>query len=76
MLVYQNIMFDRYYCIKSFFHLKKFGKKHLEKVGVFLYNFDGAQKHEKSMRFESFCSRAKTNAIQKSLNYVQCYSRY
>ena len=41
MLVYQKTMFDRYYCIKSFCHLKT-----LEKRKLFLYYYNEAQKHE------------------------------
>ena len=38
MLVYQKTMFDRYYCIRSFYHLKT-----LENASKRSYN--GAQKH-------------------------------
>ena len=43
MLVYQKTMFDRYYCIKSFCHLKIL-KYCFEKLILYYYN--GAQKHE------------------------------
>ena len=43
MLAYQKTMFDRYYCIKSFCHLKTLEKR-FEKI--FLYYCNGTQKHE------------------------------
>ena len=46
MLVYQKTMFDRYYCIKSFFW------KNASKSS-FLYYFYDAQKHEGSVDFEN-----------------------
>ena len=52
MLVYQKTIFDRYYCIKSFCHLKT-----LEKSS-YLYYYNGAQ-----VGFENACSRAKTYVI-------------
>ena len=69
MLVYQKTMFDRYYCIKSFCHLKTLESS-------FLYIFNGAQKHEGFVGFEKACSRAKTYVILTSLNYVHFYARY
>ena len=49
MLVHQKTMFDRYYCIKSFCHLKT-----LEKAlkSSFLYYYNDAQKHEGFVGFE------------------------
>ena len=73
MLVYQKTMFDRYYCIKSFCHLKTFEKR-FKKFILFYYN--GAQKHEEFVGFEEVCSRAKTYVILTSLNYVHFYARY
>ena len=55
MLVYQKTMFDRYYCIKSFIHLKTLGKR-FEKFILYYYN--GTQKHEGFVGFENACSRA------------------
>ena len=48
--MYQKTMFDRYYCIKSFCHLKT-----LENASksLFLYYYNGAQKHEGSVCFKS-----------------------
>ena len=56
--MYQKTMFDRYYCIKSFCHLKTL-EKCFENV-PFLYYYNGAQKHEELVGFENACSRAKT----------------
>ena len=73
LVVYQKTMFDRYYCIKSFCHLKT-----LENASKnsFLYYYNGAQKHEGFVGFEKVCSRAKTYVILMSLNYVHFYARY
>ena len=73
MLVYQKTMFDRYYCIKSFCHLKS-----LENTlkSSFLYYYNGAQKHEGFVGFEKACSRAKTYVILMSLNYIHFYAHY
>ena len=73
MLVYQKTRFDRYYCIKSFCHLKTL-EKSFEKI--ILYNYNGAQKHEGFVGFEKACSRAKTYVILTSLNNVYFYTRY
>ena len=64
MLMYQKTMFDRYYCIQSFCHLKT-----LENAlkSSFLYYYYGAQKHEGFVGFEKACSRAKTCVILASL---------
>ena len=64
MLVYQRTMFDRYYCIKSFCHLKNFGKNTLK--SYFLYYYSGLQKHEAFIGFENACARAATYLILKS----------
>ena len=72
MLEYQK-NYDRYYCIKSFFCLKTL-EKHFEKFILYYYN--GAQKHEGFLGFENACSRAKTNVILTSLNYVHFYAHY
>ena len=61
MLVYQKTMFDCYYCIKSFCHLKT-----LEK-GYFLYYYNGVQKHKSFIGFENPSSRATTYVILTSL---------
>ena len=72
-LMYQKTMFDRYYCIKSFCHLKT-----LEKASnsSFLYYNNGAQKHEVFVSFENACFRVKTYVILTSLNYVHFYAHY
>ena len=67
-------MFDRYYCIKSFCHLKTL-KKNLRKVHFCIY-YNGAQKHEGFVGFENACYRAKAYIILKSLNYVHIYAPY
>ena len=66
-------MFDLYYCIKSFCHLKTLEKS---SKSSFLYYNNGAQKHEGFVCFEKACSRAKTYVILTSLNYVHFYTRY
>ena len=73
MLVYQKIMFDRYYCIQSFCHLKT-----LENAlkSSFLIYFNGTQKHEGFVGFENACSRAKTYVILTPLNYGLFYAGY
>ena len=71
MFVYQKTMFDRYYCIKSFWHLKTLEKR-FEKFILDCYN--GAQKHEGFVGFENACSRAETYVIITSLNYVHSYA--
>ena len=53
MLVYQKTMFDRYYCIKSFCHLKT-----LENAS-FLYYYNGAQKHEGFVGFQKSLFQSK-----------------
>ena len=70
---YQKSTFDRYYCIKSFSHLKT-----LENGSEisFLYYYNGAQKHEGFGGLEKACSRAKTYVILTSLNYVHFYASY
>ena len=62
MLVYQKIMFDRYYFIKSFGQLKTL-EKGIEKL--FLYYYNGSQKHEAFIGFENAFSRATTYIILK-----------
>ena len=70
MLVYPKTMFDRYYCIKSFCHSKTLEKR-FEKFVLYYYN--GAQKYEGFVSFESACSIAKIYVILTSLNYVHFY---
>ena len=72
--IYQKTMFDRYYYIKSFCHLKNFDKA-LRKSS-FLYYYNDAQKHEGMVGFENAPARAKTYVILTSLNYVHFYARY
>ena len=63
-------MFDGYYCIKSFCHLKTLKKRF---KNSFLYYYNGMQKHEGFIGFigfENACSRARTYVILTSLNYV------
>ena len=57
MIVYQKTMFDCYYCVKSFYHLKTLEKR-FEKLIFVLLN--GVQKHEGFVGFENICVRAKT----------------
>ena len=61
MLMYQKSMFDRYYCIKTFFRSKTL-EKLLQKV-LFTCIYNGAEKHRTYERFENAASRAKTNVI-------------
>ena len=49
MLMYQKTMFDRYYCIKSFCHLKTM---EIASKSSFLYYYNGAQKHGGFISFE------------------------
>ena len=72
MLMHKKNMFDRYYCIKSFCHLKLWTNA---SKSSFLYYVNGAQKHEGFKDFENACSRAKTYVILTSLNYVYSYVR-
>ena len=65
MLVYQKTMFDRYYCIRSFCHLKTFENA---LKSSFLYCYNDAQKLEGFVGFEKACYRAKTYVILTSLN--------
>ena len=70
MLVYQKAMFDRYYCIKSFYRLKTLENALKKIIYVFpIYNY-GAQKHEGFVGFKNACSKVKTYAIMTFLNYV------
>ena len=64
MLVYQKIIFDRYYCIKSFCHLKILRK--LSSKSSFLYCFSGAQRHERFVDFENACFKVTTYVILTS----------
>ena len=73
MLMHQKTMFDHYYCIKSFCHLKTLEKR-FEKL--FLYYYNGVQKHEGFVGFENAWSRAKTCLILTSLYYVNSNALY
>ena len=61
MLIYQKSMFDRYYCMKTFFRSKTL-EKLLQKV-LFTCTYNGTEKHITCERFENTTSRAKTNVI-------------
>ena len=74
MLVYQKTMFDRYYCIKSFCHLKTL-EKTLRKV-IFCITIMARKKHEASIGFDDACSRATTYVLLTSLDYVHFYAHY
>ena len=56
MLVYQKTVFGRYYCIKSFCHLKTLGKPFKK---FFLYYYNGGQKHEGLVGFEKSLLQSK-----------------
>ena len=73
MLVYQKTMFDRYYCINHFVTRKTLEKR-FEKFILYYYN--GEQKHEGFVGFESACSIAKIYVILTALNNVHFYGRY
>ena len=64
MLMYQESMFDRCYCIKHFFFFFRSEtlEKLLQKV-LFTCTYNGAEKHVTCERFENAASRAKTNVI-------------
>ena len=61
MFKYQKSMFDRYYCIKTFFRSKTL-EKLLQKV-LFSCTYNGTEKHVSCERFENATSRVKTNFI-------------
>ena len=54
-------MFDRYFCIKTFFRSKTL-EKLLQKV-LFTCTYNAAEKHVTCERFENAASRAKTDVI-------------
>ena len=64
MLVYQKTMFYRFYCIKSFCHLKS----------SFLCYYNGTEKHEGLVGFEKACSRAETSILLTTLNYFHFFA--
>ena len=70
MLMYQKSMFDRYYCIKHCV-ARKLWRKCFEKF-FFSCTYNGTKRHVTCERFENAASRAKTNIILMSRNYV-CY---
>ena len=70
----QKSMFDRYYCIKNILSLENFGKN-LSKSS-FSCTYNGAERYVTCIRFENAASRAKTNVILTSLNYVRYCARY
>ena len=64
MLMYLKSMFDRYYCIKLFFFFF-FARKLWRKCSkvLFIYTYNGTEKHVTCERFENTASRTKTNVI-------------
>ena len=69
MLMYQKSMSGRFYCIKTFYRSKTL-EKMLRKV-LFSCTYNGAERHVTCERFENAASRAKTNVILTSPNYIQ-----
>ena len=61
MLMYQKSMFDRYYCIKTFFCSKNL-EKLLQNV-LFTCTYNGAEKRFTCERFENAASRTNTHVI-------------
>ena len=62
MLMYRKSMFDRYYCIKTFFSLENFGET-ASKSSFYTCTYNGAEKHVTCEHFENAASRAKINVI-------------
>ena len=54
-------MFDRYYCIKTFFRSKTLEK--LLQIVLFSSTYNGTEKRVTCERFENAVSRAKNNVI-------------
>ena len=71
--MYQNCMFDRYYCIKTFCRSKTL-EKLLGKV-LFSCTYNGVEKHLTCKRFENAASREKTNIILTSFSYMHYCAR-
>ena len=61
MLMYQKSMFDRFYCIITFFRSKTL-EKLLQKF-LFTCTYNAAEKHVTYERFENAASREKTNVV-------------
>ena len=74
MLMYQKSMFDRCYCIKTFSRSKTLEKIH--RKFFFRVLFTGAENHVTYERFENAASRAETNVMLTSRNYVCYCARY
>ena len=72
MIMYQKTMFDPYYYITYFCHLKTLGNASKRS---FLCYYNSAQKHEGFLGFENAYSRGKTYVILTSLNNVRFYAR-
>ena len=72
MLVYQKTIFDPYHC-RVILQLKTL-EKYLEKLSLYHYEYNGAQKHEGFVGFENVCSREKTYVILTSLKYIHFYA--
>ena len=66
-------MFGHYYCIKSFWHMKTLEKRF---INFILHCYNSARKHKRFEGFANACSRAKTNVILMSINYVHTYTHY
>ena len=72
MLMYQKSLFDRYYCIKTFSRSKT-----LEKIPRKLScTYYGAERQVTCQRFKNATSKANTNVMLASRNYVCYCARY
>ena len=71
MLMYQKIMFDRYYCMKTFCLSKTLEKMLRKYIVSCVYN--GVERHVICERFENADPRAKTNGILTSATVYVTY---
>ena len=74
MLVYQKIIFDRYYCIKSFVACKLW--KHVPKSSIFVLPIMSRTNLEDLYVLKRHVSEQKVASILTSFNYVHFYARY
>ena len=72
----QKNILDRFYCIKSFCHLKSLGKRFEKFIFVLPIIINGAQKHKGFIGFKKVYFRAKLYVILTSLNYIHFYAHF